>query len=251
MAEPRRVLVTRPAGQADRLCRMLDAAGYEAIPLPAMEISTPLDRSRFEMVMDELDSYDMAVFVSVNAVNMGLELILNQRDWPEHTLIATVGARSAEALLKYGLSADFVPEHRFNSEALLALDDLQDMSGQRVAVFRGNGGREHLHDTLIERGAEVDYAEVYRRVCPLVDAKSMLKLLRPGFLYCITVNSNETLQNLFEMAGPEGRPLLLDQTLVVAAQRQQLLAQQLGFTQLPVVALNASDAAMLTAIRDM
>jgi len=251
MAEPRRVLVTRPTGQADRLCRMLEAAGYAAIPMPAMEIVAPLDSSWLETVLDELDSYDMAVFVSVNAVNMGLEFILNERDWPEHMLIATVGARSAEALLKYGLSVDFVPEHRFNSEALLALDDLQDMSGQRVAVFRGNGGREYLHDTLTERGAEVDYAEVYRRVCPVVDAKSMLKLLQPEFLFCITVNSNETLQNLFEMAGPEGRPLLLDQKLVVASQRQQLLAQQLGFTQLPSVAHNASDEAILAAIRDM
>ena len=250
MHKPRRVLVTRPVGQAERLCNLLDAAGYEAIPLPAMEIIAPLDTSRIETVMDELDSYDMAVFVSVNAVNMGLELILNERDWPEHTLIATVGTRSAEALLKYGLSADFVPEHQFNSEALLALDDLQDMSGQRVAVFRGNGGREYLRDTLVERGAEVDYAEVYRRVCPVADVKSMLKLLQPGFLTCITANSNETLQNLFDMAGPDGRALLLDQRLVVAGQRQQLLAQQLGFTQVPFVALNASDEAMVAAIAD-
>jgi uroporphyrinogen-III synthase len=68
---------------------------------------------------------------------------------------------------------------------------------------------------------------------------------------CITANSNETLQNLFDMAGPEGRPLLLDQKLVVAGQRQQLLAQQLGFVPLPAVALHASDEAMLAAIRDI
>ena len=251
MHKPGRVLVTRPVGQADHLCNLLDAAGYEAIPLPAMEILAPLDSSRLETVMDELDSYDMAVFISVNAVNMGLELILNQRDWPEHTLIATVGVRSAEALLKYGLSADFIPEHRFNSEALLALDDLQDMSGQRVVIFRGNGGREHLYDTLVERAAEVDYAEVYRRACPLVDAKSMLKLLQPRFLGCITVSSNATLQNLFDMAGPEGRVLLQEQHLVVASERQQLLAQQLGIKELPIIALNAGDEAMVAAIRDM
>jgi uroporphyrinogen-III synthase len=251
MHNPRRVLVTRPVGQANHLCNLLDAAGYEAIPLPAIEIIAPVDTSRLETVMDELDSYDMAVFVSVNAVNMGLEFILNERDWPEHTLIATVGARSAEALLKYGLSADFVPEHQFNSEALLELDDLQDMSGQRIAIFRGNGGREYLYDTLVERGAEVDYAEVYRRVCPLVEVKHMLKLLRPGFLTCITASSNEILQNLFDMAGPEGRTLLQDQRLVVASQRQKLLAQQLGFRQVLFVASNAGDEAMLSAIRDI
>jgi uroporphyrinogen-III synthase len=161
-----RVLVTRPAGQAQRLCGLLEAAGHECVRLPTIEIQPAADPYRLEAIADTLEDYDLAVFVSVNAVQMGLEPILDQRDWPEHTQIATVGARSAEALTAYGLSVDLVPEHRFNSEALLALEELEDMSGRNVVIFRGNGGREVLRDTLLERGAEVEYVEVYRRVCP-------------------------------------------------------------------------------------
>ena len=137
-----RLLVTRPAAQSARLCSLLEAEGFEAIRLPAIEILDPPSLFELEALSDELDSYDLAVFVSVNAVQKGVEFILDRRDWPEDTAIATVGARSAEALLPYGLSTDYVPEHQFNSEALLALDELQDMSGQRVVIFRGNGGRE-------------------------------------------------------------------------------------------------------------
>ena len=178
-----------------------------------------------------------------------MEFVLDRREWPEQTGIATVGARSAEALLPYGLSTDYVPAHRFNSEALLALDELQDMTGQRVIIFRGNGGREYLHDTLTDRGAEVDYVEVYRRACPVVDAAAMLELLQPGYLDYITVTSNETLQNLFDMAGAACQPLLCEASLVVVSQRQSMLARQLGFKREPLLAANASDAAIVAAVK--
>lgn len=244
-----RLLVTRPAAQSARLCALLEAAGYEAICLPAIEILDPVNLYELEAVSDELDSYDLAVFVSVNAVQKGVEFVLDRREWPEQTGIATVGARSAEALLPYGLSTDYVPAHQFNSEALLALDELQDMTGQRVIIFRGNGGREYLHDTLTERGAEVDYVEVYRRACPVVDAATMLELLQPGYLDYITVTSNETLQNLFDMAGAAGQPLLCEASLVVVSQRQSMLARQLGFRREPLLAANASDAAIVAAVK--
>ncbi|MDH3888912.1 MAG: uroporphyrinogen-III synthase, partial [Gammaproteobacteria bacterium] len=159
----------------------------------------------------------------------------------------TVGARSAGALLPYGLSTDYVPEHEFNSEALLALDELQDMSGQRVVIFRGNGGREYLHDTLLARGAEVDYVEVYRRACPLADEAALLALLQPGYLAAATITSNETLQNLYDMAGAAGQPLLRELPLIVVGERQAALARQLGFSKPPLLAANASAEALVAA----
>jgi len=147
------------------------------------------------------------------------------------------------------MKPDLVPAHRFNSEALLALDELQDMHGKRVVILRGNGGREHLHDTLLERGAEVDYVEVYRRACPDIDPQFMRSLLQPGMLDVVTVTSNETLQNLFAMAGQEGQPLLRTLPLVVVSERQAQLAQELGFEHAAIVAENAGDAALIEALK--
>jgi uroporphyrinogen-III synthase len=106
-----RVLVTRPAGQAARLCGLLEAAGHVCIRLPAIEILEASDNYRLEAVTDALEDYDLAIFVSINAVKMGVEFILNHRDWPASTRIATVGASSAEALLQYGLYVNLLPEH--------------------------------------------------------------------------------------------------------------------------------------------
>ena len=158
--------------------------------------------------------------------------------------------RTAVALEPYGLTADLVPEHNFSSEGLLALDDLQDMRARRVVIFRGNGGREVLRDTLVERGAEVDYVEVYRRACPLVDPQEIMPYWQPGTLDVITITSNESLQNLFDMAGVEGQPQLREIPLLAVGERQAALAQQLGFTRQPVLAEHASDEAIVAALKE-
>jgi uroporphyrinogen-III synthase len=244
-----RVLVTRPAGQAAGLCRLAEDAGYEAVPLAAIEIREPDDPAALQALVGTLQHYDLAVFISVNAVNHGLDYILAQRDWPQHLKIAAVGASSAAALREYGLAPDLVPAHHFNSEALLALNELQDMRGKRVVILRGNGGREHLREALLARGAEVDYVEVYRRACPAVDPQLMHSLLQPGVLDVVTATSNETLENLFAMAGEDGQQQLRTLPLVVVSERQALLAQELGFEQAAMVAENAGDGALVEALQ--
>ena len=145
-----------------------------------------------------------------------------------------------------------MPEDQFNSEALLALDELQDLSGQRVVIFRGNGGREYLHDSLLARGAEVDYVEVYRRACPVVDDDELLAgTIDQGYLAAVTVTSNETLQNLFDMAGAAGQPLLRELPLIVVGERQVALARQLGFSKQPLLAANASAEAIVAAAQSL
>lgn len=247
-----RVLVTRPADQAEPLCRLIIEAGGEALSLPTLEIRDPdpRDADRLITVIKALQDYDLAVFISVNAVIRGLELIQARRTWPATVKIATVGASSARALAHYGLAVDLVPAHQFNSEALLALEELQEMHGKRVVIFRGNGGRDVLRDILIKRGAVVEYVEVYRRVCPVIDPGDIAHYWQPGAVDLITVTSNESLQNLYDMAGPQGRSQLRDMQLVAISQRQVVLAAELGFRHVPLVAANAGDEAILAVLLD-
>ena len=244
----KRILVTRPAGQADRLCALIEAAGAAAVRLPAIEIHGPGETGRLESLLDELDTFQLAVFVSVNAVEAGMPLILGRRKWPAQLKLAAVGPTSTRALERYGLSVDYVPEHEFSSEGLLAVDALQDMQGMKVVIFRGNGGRSKLYDSFTARGARVVYAEVYSRSCPVINFQTVIDVLQQDNLDIVTAASNETLQNLFVMAGPQGQPLLREKLLVVPGQRQLELAEQLGFVKTPLLAGNASDEAMLAVL---
>jgi uroporphyrinogen-III synthase len=247
-----RVLVTRPADQAEPLCRLITGAGGVALRLPTLVIRDPDPEQavRLNAVIDRLDDYDLAVFISVNAVTRGMERIRARRAWPTTVKIATVGVSSARALARFGLAVDLVPAHEFNSEALLALEELQDMHSRRVVIFRGNGGRDVLRDVLTERGALVDYVEVYRRTCPDIKHDDIAYLWQPGVVDVITVTSNESLQNLHHMAGPNGRRLLRELPLVVISARQAMLAAELEFSQKPLLAANAGDEAILAALLD-
>jgi uroporphyrinogen-III synthase len=249
-AKPR-ILVTRPAGQARGLCERIAALGGEAIELPAIEIREPAESGPLESLVSRLEAFDLAVFISVNAVQRGLGFILARRAWPSSVRIAAVGHASNAALEQYGLHADLVPAHEFSSEGLLALDAMQYMHGKQVVILRGNGGRDTLFDTLTGRGAQVEYIEVYRRARPGVDHGRVMTLLQPGYLDAITVTSNETLQNLYDMAGTKGQPLLRDIPLVVASARQAALAAQLGFMQGAVIAGHASDDAMAAGVEQL
>ncbi len=245
------VLVTRPAGQAGGLCERITVLGHEPIHLPAIEIAEPEHSNALDAFIERLNDCDLVVLVSVNAVHMGLAKILQQRDWPQHTQLAAVGPTSTAAVAELGLSVDHVPEHEFSSEGLLALPALQDMQGKKIAILRGNGGRNTLFENLAARGAQVEYIEAYRRMCPQGLTEQLQRLLRDHALGVITVTSNESLQNLYDMAGSEGQLLLRNIPLVVASRRQATLAAQLGFMQGAVIAGHASDEAMAAGVEQL
>jgi len=242
------LVVTRPAAQAGPFCAMLAAAGARVIRFPVIEIQGPNDPGRLAAVLDALSDFDIAVFVSANAVQRVVPAVLARGPWPARLRIAAIGARTALELQEHGRAADIVPESRFDSEALLQEPALQDLAGSKVVIFRGDGGREHLAETLRDRGAEVTYAEAYRRAIPALDPEPLEAQLKAGAIDAITVTSGESLRNLVAMVGPQGRSALLRTPLVVGAARVAELAGDLGFHGTITTADDPTDAAMFRAV---
>ncbi|MFO8005451.1 uroporphyrinogen-III synthase [Thioalkalivibrio sp.] len=244
----RHVVVTRPAAQAEAFCRMLAAAGARVTRFPVIEIRGPKDPLRLGAVLDALEGFDLAVFVSANAVQRGLAAVRARGAWPTPLRVAAIGAGTARELQNHGRAADIVPGARFDSEALLQEPALQDLTGRKVVIFRGDGGREHLAGILRERGATVTYAETYRRAMPDLDPEPLRAQLKTGAIDAITVTSGEGLHNLVAMLGAQGRSALLRAPLVVGATRVGELAQELGFHGAIERAEDPTDAAMFRAV---
>ena len=243
------VVVTRPAHQADVLCQSIKDLGGVALRFPVIEIRPCDDIEALKKQLSHLNDFQLAIFVSANAVAPAMQILKDMQGWPVELPIAVVGQATAKAVAANGLSAKYIAPEPFNSEALLSLPVLQRLEGKRVIIFRGKGGLEDLGNGLRERGAEVEYAECYQRVSPDTDTATLFQIWDEGCTMPIVVTSNEGLQNLYSMIDSAHLPALLSSPLIVVSQRAVVLANELGFKQMPLVAKSASNDAILAAIK--
>jgi len=239
------VLVTRAAHQADPLCESIAAHGGLPISFPAIEIREPKDIVQTRKHLAHLSSFDLAIFISPNAVRCGLALLEDQATLGT-LAIGAVGKSTARALAQAGIAVNIVPQDRSDSEALLMASELTNVAGQRIAIFRGDGGRPLLGDTLQQRGAEVVYIEVYHRAQPDADEAKLLAFWQQS-VQIVTATSNDVLNNLVAMLGIVGMKKLRTTPLVVISERMRIRAQELGCRHV-ILACGADDQSVLEAI---
>ncbi|HUW28195.1 MAG TPA: uroporphyrinogen-III synthase [Sulfuriferula sp.] len=227
----RGVLVTRPAHQAAHLAELIVAAAGKPVLFPVLEILDAADLQPLYALIDRLDSFDLAIFISPNAVNKAMNLIKSRRELPATLKIAAIGRGSSKELKHFGVTDIIAPSARFDSENLLEMPQLQDVAGQRIAIFRGDGGREVLGNTLAARGAHIEYAECYRRSRPDASAGGLLRKWSRNEINAVTVTSSEGLRNLYDMLGKLGRQWLKTTPVFVPHQRILEVTRELGLEQ--------------------
>ena len=209
---------------------------------PLLEITPIQDNKKLLEQASRLSQFDLAVFISPNAVQFGMAAIRSVGVLPQALRIAAIGESSAKALHILGVENVIMPDSRFDSEGLLAHPELQDIDGWRVIIFRGNDGRELLGDTLKSRGAKVEYAACYQRSKPDNDAASLLTFLPD----VISVTSSEALRYLWQMLNEKQRTTMVSIPLFVPHKR---IAEQAGLQGWQNVRLTDSgDDGLLSAL---
>lgn len=242
------IVVTRPRAQAAALAAAIEAAGGQALLFPLLEISPAADPAGLDLAVAELKNYRLAVFVSPNAVAYALPVILAAGPWPAGLTPAAVGPGTVKALAERGIHGCLVPARRFDSEGLLELPELaaSRVAGQRVAIFRGDGGRELLAETLRQRGAQVDCLTCYRRSGPPLDSADLLAAWRSGRLAGLTVSSSEGLRHLLDLLDAEGRALLQHTPVFVPHARIAETARALGLDK--IILTDAADTGIIAGL---
>lgn len=247
-----RILLTRPEQQQEILKQQLERCGAVVQSYPVLAIKG-LDKGqdveqyqRCKQQWMRLDEFKHVIFISTNAVQFGLEWV--GAFWPQLPVGLqwyAIGAATAEALSKYGIEATQA-RGSMNSEALLALPELQSVTGDKVLIVRGVGGRDYLQQQLQQRGAVVEYAECYRRTVPEAATGELVALMEEQSFDVVCVMSGESLQNLSQLLGSQ-KELLHQKNLLVPGQRVAGKAKALGCQRL-IVAENASVDGLLQAL---
>lgn len=222
------ILVTRPSHQATYLVSRIRSLGGEPLLFPVLEITDVEDIQPLLKIIDRLHEFDFAIFVSPNAVDKVLPLICKNAPFPSRLKVAVVGKGSAQKLSSYGVDEIIVPSNRFDSEALLELEILQQVQHNHIVIFRGNEGRKLLGETLTNRGGIVEYVECYQRTRPDADVSALLAGWSRGSVHAVTITSSEGLHNLFDMVGEVGQQLLIGTPFFTAHERIAEIAKDLG-----------------------
>ena len=172
-----RLIVTRPAAQAETWVRQLNARGVDAIAIPLIEIAPPLDLRPLHDAWAGLAYRRLVVFVSSNAVSAFFAARPADAAWPAALLAAAPGPGTTAALRAQGLAEAAIIEPaadapQLDSEALWQRLRTRDWNGASVLVVRGDGGRDWLVERLAEAGARVDAVAAYRRLVPQLSAEA-------------------------------------------------------------------------------
>jgi uroporphyrinogen-III synthase len=188
------IVVTRPSGQSRQLIEILsksiEHSGVakrslpEIVALPLLTIAPKTDNQLAEHIATSLKEVDIAIFVSPNAIESVMRLL--ERDWQKISNkkipIGVMGGSSKLALKNHGIGLEknptqiIIPKNNENWDSEGLWEELQSLAWdwkiKKIIIFKGEGGRDWLADTLKEAGATVEAISTYSRVPLSIDNPS-------------------------------------------------------------------------------
>ncbi len=242
-------LNTRPAHQSEALTQGMQLLGFDVVEFPTIQITSPSDSRALEDLSEQMTAYDIALFVSRNAVDYAFKY-LSLETLPAQLEMGVIGKGSWQALLDKGVESQIIPAASFDSEGLLATQSLQDVESKNVIIFRGQEGRNLLGDTLTERGATVTYCEVYHRGTPKYPDQAFNQVTNSQFPEVAIFTSAEGLKNCYTLLGEHDWQRLTEITWLLISERMRETANELGHNADIIIARNASDEGILQALQE-
>lgn len=202
----RRILVTRPAEQADDLAKPLRELGAEVDIQPVIDIHPLPPQEAIPFSINELRQFDWLVFSSRNGVQSFFQA-LEGRGWDMRAIgqarLAAIGPGTADELARYHLKADLVPP-TYQAESLAETLAGQ-AAGKRFLLLRASRGREVLAEQLAAAGGLVTQQVVYEsRDVPVADPQIAADL-QAGRIHWVTVTSSAIARGLVRLFGEDLR----------------------------------------------
>lgn len=201
----RRIVSTRPLDESGASSATLEALGAEVLSAPTVTIGPPEDWSPVDRALGRLREFDWLVFTSGHGVRYFLDR-LESLGGDLRALgslkLAAIGPATAEALARYHLRADLVPEE-FRSEAL-ASALVKRAAGTRLLLARADRGRAVLREQL-ERVAQVEQVAVYRNADAESIPAEVIARIVSGSVDWVTLTSSATAERLHALLPDEAR----------------------------------------------
>ncbi|WGE89722.1 uroporphyrinogen-III synthase [Actinobacillus arthritidis] len=236
------VLITRPDHRGQELLEMLTQHQIFAIHQPLFTLEAGAELPLLPSVMARLNSGDYVFAVSKQAIDFVSDT-LEQTGFHYRSDLKyfAVGKQSAQYFSSRSEQPVHYPIISENSEGLLLLDEMQDLSGKNLLILRAETGRDLLAETAISRGADVQCLECYRRKYVEENLAEKMSLCKRAGVDTIVVTSGEILKTLYEQTAEDDRAWLVECNLIVVSTRIASMAYQLGWHQNKVLLSERAD----------
>lgn len=217
-----RVLVPRPSPQGDSLVAEIRAHGGHATHFPVLRTVQPEHPGPVDRVLENAGGYALFIVVSAAAAeSLAARLRALGIALPETVMVASVGPATTAVLGRLGIPVHFEPQDNYSSEGLLEQLEKARWSGKRVAIFRGQNGRELVRRALQQRGARVEMICSYHRVLTDQPFDPVVHAWKKTPFDAVVITSNAVLDALLSLLEPHDRRLMHGVAGVAISQRSR------------------------------
>jgi len=259
-------IVTRPNNRVTHLADQLEQLNQnhsdysiQITHLPLICIDDYYDNDFFKecsvTTETKFETFDNILFISGNAIDQAKKQ-LTETDWKNllnHPLYA-IGEQTAQLLKNeiaaLSLKSQVHSPKQMNSEGLLAMPELANLSNTTWLIIKGIGGRKKLKQGLIDTGAKVLELDVYQRKLPDLIAQKQIasytnpKHKSPRPIWLIT--SLEALTNLWRI----NQNRALNCQLIVSSNRLATEAARMKF-KVVAQSFDATDKQLVNCVQQL
>jgi uroporphyrinogen III methyltransferase/synthase len=203
----KRIVATRAEDQAQSLYSKLKSDGAEVIPFKVIktEIESNIPDMKNTLInpKTQRNNFDWLIFSSENGVRYFFKA-LNLQGYDARLLsnskIAAIGTGTADALKKYYITVDFIPE-KFTSEHFVKdFTEKFDLKSQNILRIKGDFENDIIADAMKNKGIALKSLVVYKLLADKPDPSIIDDLMKNG-ADAILFTSSSTVNHFFELFG--------------------------------------------------
>lgn len=208
-----RVVITRPAGDAQAWVDAAHAAGHDPLLLPLIDIGPAQHAEPLRQAWAQWPQWQAVMFVSAQAVRYFFQSQPADVAWVQGPWCWATGPGTHQALLQAGVPEAWIDSPaadapQFDSEALWLRVGPQVQAGQPVLIVRGHdageaaanpvgAGRDWLAQQLQKAGATPEFVVAYERRAPVwsvQQTEQAAQAATDGSVWCFS--SSQAIQHL-------------------------------------------------------
>ena len=191
----KRIVVTRPAGQAAPFIGKIEKAGGTAFAVPLIAFRAVED-GQDEAILNNLHTYDWILFTSKNGVDFFMQKTAPFLDKVKAKW-AAIGTQTAQAIASYGLPVSYMPS-RFSADHLAEEIQKGVFLPERVLIPKGSLARNLIADTIRQAGKQADDWVVYETYFPTEEQTNLLKIIRTEKVDMFTFTSPSAVRHFMK-----------------------------------------------------